>query len=128
MTDRKANIIDAFWLIALLLYSIILILGSIYPRGYAPSNYHFTLLDNAQLAVPIVHVFLTWISILKWKFQKWVLLVNLCFCFTIMSALLWMLRSNDVNVFIVILMVIWVLIVRRSIGQWRSLKQQGVLR
>jgi hypothetical protein len=128
MTDRKANIIDVFWLIALLLYSIILILGSIYPRGYAPPNYHFTLLDNARLAVPIVHVFLTWISILKWKFQKWVLLVNLCFCFTIMSALLWMLRSNDVNVFIVILMVIWVLLVRRSIGQWRSLKQHGVLR
>ena len=128
MADRKVNIFDVLWIIGLLLYSIILILGSIFPRGYAPPNYHFTLMDDVRLAVPIVHVFLTWLSLFKWKYQKWILLVNLCFCFFIMSALLWLLRENDMNVFIVILMVIWVMLVRRSIGQWRYLKQKEILR
>jgi len=126
MTQTKAHEHNKFLIVIGISYSVILIIGSIYPRGYAPPDYHFTLYDNAMLAIPFVHILLFWLSWLNGRLQKWIVFINLWLYFFIMFVLLWMLRENDLNIFIIVFMLIWVILVIWNIDKWRSLQKRDL--
>lgn len=121
MKQSRTYRFNLFWILIVILYSAILGIGSIFPLGYAPLNYHLTFYDKVRLTTPFVHILLTWLSFVNWRFQKWLVFINLWFYLIIMSALLWMLQENDLNIFIVIYMIIWIVLVIKSFIKWRSL-------
>jgi hypothetical protein len=112
--------------IARVTYSILLILGSIYSFGYAPPSYRFTIAEYCRLVVPFIHVILIWITIFALPFRKVFLLINLIFHITTMALLIWMLQSNDINLFIFLFIISWCVLGAWTHHTYRQLNKNKI--
>ena len=112
-----------FWVFLIAVYSSILLVGAYYiPGAYAGPPRQRDFYDYLLLVVPIIHVILTCCAFLNFKFQKWILFLNLGFYILIMSWFIWVLMSNDLNIFIVGLFLIWIKLFLWTFRKWKSLR------
>jgi len=114
---------NIFLVFLIAVYSTILLVGAYYiPGAYAGPPRQRDFYDYLLLIVPIIHTTLTCSALIKFKFQKLILFLNLGFYILIISWFLLALMSNDLNIFIVVLFLIWLKLFLWTFRKWKSLR------
>lgn len=117
MSKFVDNSVEGFLIIMRSIYSLILVGGALFVLGMAPIDYSFTFSDYCKIAFLIIHLGLIFISLIPWHFQKSILIVNIFFYLGAVISLLWMLTENDINFFIVVVLVVWLILFVDCISQ-----------
>lgn len=110
MNKTLKQLENIFMLPVLFLYVIILIFGFGISLLYAPYGYEFNSTDYIKTTFLAAHIFFILLSIIKWRFQKLVLSINLFFYSCIIIYLIWLLRENDINIYIYFFITLWLIL------------------
>jgi hypothetical protein len=105
----------------MILYSLPLIFGLLVSLMYAPYGFEYSSTDYFKTGFIVTHILISFFSIINWRFQKIILLINLIFYTIIMAFLIWILTENDINLYIYFFIILWFILFVLSINKFLSL-------
>jgi hypothetical protein len=105
----------------MILYSLPLIFSLLVSLMYAPYGFEYSSTDYFKTGFIVTHILFSFFSIINWRFQKIILLINLIFYTIIMAFLIWILTENDINLYIYFFIILWFILFVLSINKFLSL-------
>ena len=110
----------------MILYSLSLILCFLVSLMYAPYGFEYGSSDYFKMGFLVTHILFNFFSIINWRFQKIILVINLVFYKILMAFLIWILTENDINLYIYLFIIFWIILFVLSINKFLSLTNLNI--